>query len=271
MFFRQHLLGIISMINNIKLKDTLKIIQITDTHLFGHDDQKIFGHDSNNNFIEVIEKIKNNDLFNTDFIILTGDLSQDETANSYLNVMRAMSEFSLPIYWIPGNHDDLGIMNAVFAESHWFSYIKSLLMKYWNFIFLNTKMIDSESGYLKKEEIDHLSKEVINSKLTNKKLAIIMHHHPIRVQTPLIDNYILNNDKVFWDTVKDVEDGLIICGHVHGDYSFRFKNFKIECSPATCFQFEKGANVLKIENSIGYKVHNFNYNEYSSRSVIWEK
>ncbi|MBA3660231.1 MAG: hypothetical protein H0W64_00710 [Gammaproteobacteria bacterium] len=54
---------------------TVKIIQITDTHLFADDELNMFGVKSNVKFKEVIEKFIHEDSHDADMIFLTGDLS----------------------------------------------------------------------------------------------------------------------------------------------------------------------------------------------------
>ncbi|MEO8400305.1 MAG: hypothetical protein ABI597_00730 [Gammaproteobacteria bacterium] len=111
-------------------------------------------------------------------------------------------------------------------------------------------------------------KEKLSTSLSDK-IAIVMHHHPAKVGTPLIDNYILENAQEFWDVVEKANVSLIICGHVHGDYKFKYKNVMIESAPATCVQWEKGAVKLKADMKIGYKVYHFDEHGYKAIAKMW--
>jgi Icc protein len=246
----------------------MKAIQITDTHLFADDELEIFGVKSNQTFKNVIDRIINDDMHNADMIFLTGDISQDETTESYQKIIGHLSQINIPVYWIPGNHDNLGLMAASFQKAKHFIRGRQLTSNNWHLIFLNTKIEGREDGYLAQSELTMLRKEI--SKCTpNKKIAIIMHHHPAPVGTPLIDNYILANANDFWEIVTGKNIEVIICGHVHGDYQFTFNGIQIESSPATCLQWEKGTKDLKIDKKIGYKVYHFNSDGYESSAKTW--
>jgi 3',5'-cyclic-AMP phosphodiesterase len=256
MFLAAMFLVRINMIKPILKDGTVKIIQISDTHLFSDDEQAIFGVKSNLTFKEVMEKMIAKESQDTDMIFLTGDMSQDETIESYQKIADPLSKLNIPIYWIPGNHDDLTQIEAVFQNAKNFNRDTHLSLPDWHLIFLNTKMEGVDEGYLSQSELTILSNELIASP-PDKKIAIVMHHHPAPVGTPLIDYTILKNTKEFWNIVTETKVELIICGHVHGDYQFKYKNIMIESSPATCLQWEKGSKELKTDLKIGYKIYYF--------------
>lgn len=250
------------------LKDGIvKVIQISDTHFFADDNNEIHGVKSNAKFEEIMKKI-NEDIHDTDMIFLTGDISQDETNESYEKIAAHLSKFEIPIYWIPGNHDDPVRLKNIFSDAKYFNRTSSLSSKDWHFIFLDTRIENREDGWLSSSELDLLRNELLASP-GDKRGAIVMHHHPAPVGTPLIDNYILQNENDFWNIASDSRIELIICGHVHGDYKFKYKNIMIESSPATCLQWKKGAKDMIIENEIGYKIYHFDKKGYTSTTKIW--
>ena len=257
------------MINELQNKDKLKIIQITDSHLFSSNTELMMGHNNNINFFDVIHKIKRDHLANTDLIFLTGDLSQDQSLSSYEHLTSELKDTNIPIYWIPGNHDNKANMLKVFSKHPLFKDTQYLELKHWIFIFLDTKKEGSESGFLDRNAIAVLEYEIDKNITKNKNIAIVMHHHPAPFGTPLIDDYLLENSDEFWNTIKKSSVKMILCGHVHGDYSLMINNVLIESAPATCFQFKKGASSIELENHIGYKIHRFYYNNTQSKSEIW--
>jgi len=250
-------------------KDSLKIIQITDSHLFSSNKQLMMGSRNNENFFDVVYKIKNNHLHDADLIFLTGDLSQDKTIRSYQHIASALKDINIPIYWIPGNHDNKDNMSKVFSNYPLFQSKRYLDLKNWVFVFLNTQNTGLDSGFLDQDELAFLDDLINKNKHKKKNIAIVMHHHPIEFNTPLIDSYILENRNVFWSAIKKSNVKVVLCGHVHGDYGFDINNIRIESAPATCFQFKKGASNLELEKNIGYKIHYFGYNIVKSQSDIW--
>lgn len=245
----------------------MKVIQISDTHLFANDTDNIYGVQSNIKFNEVVERMLYQDYHDTNMIFLTGDISQDETVQSYQKITDKLSNLNIPIYWIPGNHDNIHQMESVFSNTKNFISTRHLILPNWHFIFLNTKLNGADEGYLARSELENLKEELTLT--DDKNVTIIMHHHPEKIGTPLIDNFILKNREKFWEIVNKKIVKLIICGHVHGDYCFKHNNTMIEASPATCFQWEKGAVNLNIDMKIGYKIIYFDQNCYKTITKLW--
>lgn len=257
--------------NPVILKDGIvKVIQISDTHLFADDELEIFGAKSNLTFKKVMRKIIDEDSHDADMVFLTGDISQDETKESYEKIAHDLSSLNLPVYWIPGNHDDLAQLESIFMNAENFNRQSNLSLPHWYLIFLDTKIDGRDDGLLSLAELKRLKDEIMAAQV-NKKIAIIMHHHPAPVGTPLIDNYILQNNKDFWDIVTGTKVELVICGHVHGDYRFKYNNVMIESSPATCLQWEKGTKDLKVDMKIGYKIYYFKQDGYKAIAKIWQQ
>ena len=207
------------------------------------------------------------DLLDAQAVFLTGDLSQDETLESYQIIVDSLKEFHQNIYWIPGNHDSIENMQEIFGKQANFIRTNRFTTAIWDFIFLNTKQNGTAEGFISPE--DYLSLELELKKSTSKPVALVMHHHPVAVKTPLIDQYILKNNQKLLDLIDDYKVNLVICGHVHGDYSIRYGNAQIESAPATCFQFKKGAEKLDVEPVGGYKLYYFSKDQYVSETKTW--
>lgn len=251
-----------------KSKST-NVFQITDTHLFKNDQHEMFGVNTNKNFYSTLKKIHQSKEFNPDLFILTGDLSQDESEESYQKISDAMNEFGKKVYWIPGNHDNIATMHKIFDKNPLFAYVNNVSLNDWELVFLNTKIDGHDKGFISETELINLENTLASLK-KNKPIAIIMHHHPIEVNTPLIDQYILMNAHNFWEIIdKNTDVNLIICGHVHGDYSIKRKNVHIETAPATCLQWVKGTKELRTINSIGFKIYQFFKNTYKQSAQLW--
>lgn len=240
-------------------KSTLKILQLTDTHLFEAPGNRIHGVDSNENFLKVINHIEKNKI-EFDFIFLTGDISQDETLSSYELIAEAVSKFNKPIYWIAGNHDDRPTMVDVFSNYPLFKNENPFFLSDigWSFIFIDTVLKGEHSGYMVKEKIKIFS-DLLRMTQEESSIAIVMHHHPIPVNTPLIDQFILKNRDDFLRVIQKSgrKVDVVICGHVHGDYDLNAEGVRVVSSPATCLQWQKGAIELQTEKISGFTLWKF--------------
>src|SRR5690606_16615934 len=123
-------------------------------------------------------------------------------------------------------------------------------------------------GYLNDFELANLKNELTKAP-SGENIAIVMHHHPYAVETPLTDEYILKNNSDFKTILNGSNVKLIICGHVHGDYSIKENHVTMESSPATCLQWPKGTKSLNIDRRIGYKIYFFNEGNYKTTTRLW--
>jgi len=247
----------------------MKVIQITDTHLFSEKKAELQGFCTYEALTKIIEYIINFEEERPDYILLTGDISQDESIDSYEFALHEFEKLGVPVYWIHGNHDSEMAVEEVFKKSDNLIRLNKLSTKFWDFLSINTCRHGIDEGYIENCEIDIFLKKIEESKRDGKNIAVVMHHHPQPVNTPLVDECGLKNNEVFLDILKDNGSvKLVICGHVHGDYQIPFELKMIETCPATCFQWKKGTENIETENMRGFKVFNFESSSYDS-TTIW--
>ena len=89
------------------------IVQISDTHLFGDKNRKINGSNSYENLNTVLNQVISLEV-KPDLIVVSGDLSQDCTFESYQHLANLLNKCGIKYYFFPGNHDDVDIINKVF-------------------------------------------------------------------------------------------------------------------------------------------------------------
>lgn len=238
-------------------KEHLKIIQMTDTHLFADKRQKLQGYCTYQNLSETIDYL----LVSKEvphFVLLTGDISQDEFFESYQLTRMQLERLNLPIYWIHGNHDDEAKVRAIFDLSPCLKQLKHLMTPFWDFIAINTCRRGTDDGYLEENDLILFWQKVGIAKKNNKNIVVVMHHHPHPISTPLVDACMLQKASNFLMQIKKHQEiKLIICGHVHGDYQISYDGLMIEACPATSFQWKKGASTLLTENKRGFKCFKF--------------
>lgn len=253
---------------DLKKNEVINIIQITDLHLFSKKSSKLYGYCTYDALCEVVNHIKKYYSSKEYIFFVTGDISQDESLESYQLALLQLEKLGAIFYWIHGNHDDHDKMKSIFYNSQQARNLKKLATKYWDFIFLNTCKRGTDHGYLKEDEIKFFLEELEKSNIENKKVAIIMHHHPCPVNTPLVDNYILQYNEKFINILnKNNIIKLMICGHVHNDYKISFFNKIVEACPATSFQWKKGTNKIETENIRGFKIFNMTQYSYTSSAI----
>lgn len=230
----------------------INVLQLSDTHLFANKEATLFDVNTYSALEQLLVAVQSR-LDNIDIILLTGDVSQDMTEKSYQNIVELLDSFGKPVYWLAGNHDNKEMMEQVFNQYSIFHKLDCLKIGNWGFFMLDTIRPGEDKGYLQVETLARNFPKV-------HYLACVMHHHPIEVDTPLIDKYKLQNTKVLLPFFQgqDVYPKLIMTGHVHGYYKKMLDVIPIINAPATCFQFRATTAVKDIEPSSGCIFWQFN-------------
>jgi 3',5'-cyclic-AMP phosphodiesterase len=218
----------------------LEILQLSDTHLHADRSTLLHGLSTQESLEKLLEKIKPK-IESVDAIILSGDMSQDRSVESYVNIAQNLKAFKKPVYWFAGNHDDPRVMRDTLQQFDYFHPLDSLTLGLWQFLVLDTVLENSDAGYLVEKNESLI--------LENTFCALLMHHHPTPVGKDSIDKYKLQNPEslekfLSW---QKKQPSVIITGHVHGAYQTSFATIPVISSPATCFQFPKVAPNLEID------------------------
>src|SRR5690606_5938432 len=84
----------------------LRLIQITDTHLYRDPNAELLGLNTQQSFDEILDLIASTHAdADADVILGTGDIAQDASVQSYHRFAAGVARLNAPFYWIPGNHD----------------------------------------------------------------------------------------------------------------------------------------------------------------------
>ncbi|WP_199611188.1 metallophosphoesterase [Flocculibacter collagenilyticus] len=218
-----------------------KLIQITDLHLFADQESCYFHGNTYQNLLNVLSHIAQHH-GDADALIMTGDITQDHTTASYqllqqtLQQAIAKSNLALPVVWLPGNHDEVALMNEHFFAAP-FMTEKYLKVADWHILLCNSKG-STPAGWISEEhqsEIIH----VLNAIPENEHAILFCHHHPLPIDGYL-DKHILENGSGWLTNVSQYPQvRCIFHGHVHNEYHINFKQIDIFATPATSIQFEK--------------------------------
>ena len=92
--------------------DSIKLLQITDTHLFAADEGSLLSVRTADSFSAVVQEILHRQV-QFDYILATGDISQDHSAESYQRFAEGIAPLEKDCFWLPGNHDYKPNMGSV--------------------------------------------------------------------------------------------------------------------------------------------------------------
>lgn len=233
----------------------IKFIQITDPHILEDDNSKLYNLPINEIQYEIISEVKKIES-EIDFILITGDISDKGTVDSYINAKNIYSSLAIPLYWLPGNHDDLTAMN-VFNNDENINYQRSFSIREFHFILLNSVAISSKgknrsSGVLSHVELYQLEAELRRN--TTKLVVIALHHPPIRSGT-WKDDRMLENAKEFLDLIKYHKNvKLVLFGHQHHIHESMFDNIQFYSPPSASFHFDRNIKFGFVDLPPGFGI-----------------
>lgn len=161
---------------------------------------------------KTIAKI-NNLVNRPDVIIVTGDLAEDGSGTTYQRFRTLLSEgkVTIPVYVLPGNHDDISQMRSAFNGDGIYCTSAEKLGD-WGVIFVNSQVIRRSYGYVNPSELAELKKNI--SSFDGLPILVAIHHTP----SELCPSYgcQLKNSEEFTTLINSHENIKgVIAGHIH--------------------------------------------------------
>ena len=226
--------------------------QISDCHLKAQPDALHYGANVYQNLLLALRKIKQDK--NIEFLIFTGDLTQDHTAESYQLFNQAFLETQLviPVYYLAGNHDDWAMLDE-YLTAPCFNPAKTIELNTWQIHLLDSKS-QTPAGYIAPSQLARI--EVLDDKRFH---FLLTHHHSVDVNY-FIDRHGLENQTQLWqalDNKKHIKG--MSCGHVHRAMELPLPSgfshpFALYSCPATSVTFERDPdNLIALHHSVGYR------------------
>jgi 3',5'-cyclic-AMP phosphodiesterase len=250
---------------------SLLVAQITDTHLLAKVEPEVFGVQTYNSFQSVIERLKALQP-QPDILLLTGDLSQDESSESYDRIVEELAPLNIPSYWLPGNHDNLPIMEQVLQQPP-INATKSFQSGGWNFLLLSSLVPGCVHGKISKQSLTWLESQL--QQFTNLPTLVALHHPPCLIDSDWMDNINLRNHEEFLAVVdRYPQIKLVVFGHIHQEFATQRQGISYLGSPSTCVQFQPQSKEFTIDKQVqpGFRLLNlFTDGTYNTNIVRADK
>ncbi len=211
----------------------LRVAQITDTHLFAQIDRQWKGISTARTLETVLDRLQQIKP-PPDLLLLTGDLSQDETAESYELLASLISPLNIPAYWIPGNHDNIPVMQPILDKPP-ISPEKSFHLGNWQFLLLSSVEAGCDGGRLSPESLEWLDSQL--QQTGDRFVTIALHHHPLAIDCEIMDSMMLHNADEFLAIVdRYPQIKIVLCGHIHQEFHQQRGGVSYLGTPSTCIQ-----------------------------------
>lgn len=232
-------------------ESSVKILQLTDTHLFADPQESFDGMNTFESLNLVINLARHNH-WPPEAILLTGDLVHEPVAEAYTLLRRVLAGIEVPVYCIPGNHDDPALMRAVLPHQN-ITLVKQIFFKDWLVIFLNTYIPNSHAGWLAQSELEFLDRCLQSH--PGRPTLICLHHPPVSIDSSWMDAMALQNPQDLF-TILDCynEVRCLLWGHIHQQFETQRNDIHLLGSPSTCIQFKPQTDhYIRDELEAGYR------------------
>ena len=177
-----------------------------------------------------------------DVVLATGDLTEAGTPAEYQRLRNLLAPLRVPVYVIPGNHDDRDALRAAFSDH---TYIRpgngtidySIDGFDLGLIALDTTIPGAAGGALDAAQLAWL--EGALERMAGRPVLVFIHHPPIMTGLRYMDEIALDASSVARLGVivaREPRIERIVCGHVHRSVQARWHGTVVSICPSTAFQ-----------------------------------
>jgi Icc protein len=229
-----------------------RIAHISDIHLYADQDNSLLGIQTSQSFQAVLDLLQAAKPA-LDLLVISGDLSQDSSAQSYRNIAKLTAGLNIPIYAIPGNHDNFAVMQDVYPAEN-ISLQKQVIIKNWQIILLNSQQPQQVSGMLDPAELQFL--QTCLSEYPNHQAIIVFHHQPVKIKAGWLNKIGLLNRRKLWQILqKSSQVKAVLFGHVHQRLHGHKNGIAYYSVPSCCIQFKKNSEEFALDDiAPGYRL-----------------
>jgi len=216
----------------------VRVVQISDPHLFADPDARLRGVPTDAAFRDVLAHV---DRHHGDFdlLVLTGDLAHDEDERTYERLWRHLGDRISRCRLIPGNHDQRSFLRSTFGPlvgpgaGEFVCFAQTL--DNWHVLGLDTHVPGEIHGRLEPSHLQWLRSQLLAA---DGPTVVFMHHPPISVQSRWLEEIALREPEAFCALVGANPGVKAICtGHVHHEFSGHVGRAVVKCAPSTAIQF----------------------------------
>jgi 3',5'-cyclic-AMP phosphodiesterase len=150
----------------------------------------------------------------------------------------------IPLHWLPGNHDDLTAMRAALTAPLC-SDSQSFAVGRWQFLLLNSQVRGKVYGELSSEALDWLEQELQSVAYPT---LIALHHPPFAIESSWLDKSGLRNAEALFAILdRHPQVKLVVCGHIHQEFSCQRHGITYLSCPSTGVQFQPKSSAFALD------------------------
>ena len=228
------------------------ILQLSDTHIVPEGLLVSGRLDTGDALARLVTRIVGirNQIGPIDALLVSGDLSDDGSVESYARFKTLIAPLDLPVYIVPGNHDARDTMRAAFADGlppngaiNWSRRIGEIRL-----IGLDTLVEGQGFGTLSSESLGFLENAL--SLAEGAPVLLALHHPPFTCGIRFMDDIGLTNADALAEVIAGYSGTLrLVCGHIHSLIVSDFSGHIAISAPSPCSSF---AFDRRSDAAVGY-------------------
>lgn len=223
----------------------MRVLHLTDPHLFADRHGSLRGAVTYDTLQSVLAHYRDN-RFEADFVALTGDIVQDDSAEAYAHCRDLVSALGLPVLCVPGNHDVPQLMRNALPDPP-FSDCGSLEFGNWLVVGIDSCVEGRAGGRIAESELRRMEETIASSQAEH--VMICLHHPPVPMRSKWLDSVGLDNGDEFLARAAALSRVRVaICGHVHQEYDAVHARIRVITTPSTCRQFLPRADEFAVDD-----------------------
>jgi len=203
----------------------LTFVHMSDTHIHIDPDHTEFHTDFSSRYpvqqlIETINALP----MPVDFILHTGDVTHHPDAAEHYQLARdILSQLEKPVYYVPGNHDNVAMM-----QRHFLNIPEDKIKPHYDHQFevngvqvimldshISPEKVNNHNGILEDEQLEWLSAQLLPD--DTRPLVVGLHHHALPLHASWLDRLVLVNGEALHERLLAARDRLrgVFYGHIH--------------------------------------------------------
>ena len=219
----------------------MKIVQLSDIHVGSQFREEIFE--------KVIDEVN---ALKPDTVVITGDLTNEGLVSEYEKCKDLVSKLNVDkVIAISGNHDYRNTGYLVFKKYFPFQTINELSEDV-VLVTLGTARPDRNEGEVGYRQTLWLERTM--KKYEDKITILAMHHHLIGIPDTGSERVTILDAGDVLRTILDTKVDLVLCGHKHRPWIWRFNNLSIVNAGTTSSErmrglFENTYNIVNVDKN----------------------
>lgn len=197
-------------------RSVMKIVQISDLHLTVGN-AMLFGSNPGERLNAAVDSILR-DHHDAAFCLLSGDLVDAGTESAYVALAAITARLPMPVYPLVGNHDDRRELRRAWSALQMddSGFIQTAIdTQYGRFLMLDTLEPGKPWGNYCAQRQTWLLRQLEDE--SAHSIWIVMHHPPLAVGIPSMDQYALKDPDTFYNLLAPFKSKIrhMFFGHLH--------------------------------------------------------